>query len=325
MLTRRAVVGGLGTLGYPWISSVGTAEPQAGGIETLIVPFAAGGPADVAARKLAPVMSERLQRKVIIENRAGAGGVTGLAAVVASKADGRTIGFATVGPLAMAPHMLPNVPFDPARDIAYIGLIAKVSELLVVSSAMPVRSFGEFLDYARLNPGKVTIGSTGTGGIAHLAIELLKSKAGIDVVHVPYRGAAPALVDVMAGQVNAIIADISIFIGQAKSDKLRPLAIAGDKRSPLMPDVPTTAEAGLPGYKVENWYGFIAPKDIPAEEQALLNAALNVAVEDSDVIRSFNDLGAVTIGGTPAEFRDFALQEYARWGGIIREAGIKIN
>jgi tripartite-type tricarboxylate transporter receptor subunit TctC len=325
MFTRRAVIGGLATLGHPWIGLARTVEPQIGGIETLIVPFAAGGPADVAARKLAPVMSERLQRKVIVENRAGAGGVTGLAAVATSRADGRTIGFATVGPLAMAPHMLPNVPFDPTRDIAHIGLIAKVSELVVVSSAMPVRSFGEFLDYARLNPGKVTVGSTGTGGIAHLAIELLKSKAGVDVVHVPYRGAAPALVDVMAGQVNAMIADISIFIGQANSDKLRPLALAGDKRSPLMPDVPTTTEAGLPGYKVENWYGFIAPKDTPPEEQNFLNTALNVAVNDPDVIRSFNDLGAVTIGGTPAEFRDFALQEYARWGGIIRDAGIKIN
>jgi tripartite-type tricarboxylate transporter receptor subunit TctC len=325
MLTRRAAVCGLASLGCSWISQVRAAEPQTGGVETLIVPFAAGGPADVAARKLAPVMSERLQRKVIIENRAGAGGVTGLAAVAASKPDGRTIGFATVGPLAMAPHMLPNVPFDPVRDIAYVGLIAKVSELIVISSEMPVRTFEEFLDYARRNPGKVTIGSTGTGGIAHLAIELLKSKAGIDVVHVPYRGAAPALVDVMAGQVNAIIADISIFIGQAKSDKLRFLALAGDKRSPLMPDVPTTAEAGLPGYKVENWYGFIAPKDTSTDDQALLNAALNVAVSDPEVIRSFNDLGAVPIGGTPAEFRDFALQEYARWGGIIRDAGIKIN
>ena len=165
----------------------------------------------------------------------------------------------------------------------------------------------------------------GPVGVAHLAIELLKSKAGVDVVHVPYRGAAPALVDVMAGQVNAMIADISIFIGQANSDKLRPLALAGDKRSPLMPDVPTTTEAGLPGYKVENWYRFVAPKDTPPEEQNFLNTALNVAVNDPDVIRSFNDLGAVTIGGTPAEFRDFALQEYARWGGIIRDAGIKIN
>jgi len=323
MLTRRAALGGLATAGLFSLSPAQAVESQSGGIETILVPFAAGGPADSAGRILGPALSEHLQRTVIVENRAGAGGVTGINAVASSKPDGRMIGFATVGAMAMAPHMMKGMPFDPTRDLAYIGLIAKVSELLVVSSELPVKTFGEFLDYARRNPGKVTIASTGTGGIAHLAIELLKTRAGIDVIHVPYRGAAPALVDVLSGQVNALIADISVFIGQIKSDRLRPLALAGDKRSPLMPDVPTAAEGGLPGYEVENWYGFVAAKDTPAEIQTMLNAALNAALKDTKVVRSFNDLGAVPTGGTPEQFRDFEKAEHARWGEIIRNAGIK--
>ncbi len=322
MFTRRTVLGGLAALGSSALSPL-RAAPATGGIQTLVVPFAAGGPADVAARTLAPAMSQSLQRKVIVENRAGVGGVTGLNYVAQSKPDGRTIGFATVGAMAMAPHMIANMPFDPTRDIAYIGLIGKASELIVASSQLPVKTFAEFLDYARKNPGKVTIGSTGTGGIAHLAIELLKSKAGIDVVHVPYRGAAPAMVDVMAGQVNAMIGDVSNFIGQINSDRLRPLALAGDVRSPVMPDVPTAAEAGLPGYKVENWYAFIAAKNTPEEEQAYLNAALNAALKDPAVLRAFGDVGVVPTGGPPSALRDFEQAEYARWGALIRSAGIK--
>jgi tripartite-type tricarboxylate transporter receptor subunit TctC len=325
MLTRRMLAERLAVLGYSWFIPAHAADPPSGLLEIIIVPFAPGGPADIAARTLAPILSEQLQRKVIVENRAGAGGVTGLNAVAVSKPDGHTIGFATVGAMAMAPHLTVNMSFDPTRDLAYIGLIAKVSELIVVSSRLPVTSLGEFLDFARTNPGRVTIASTGAGGIAHLAIELLKTKAGIDVVHVPYRGAAPALVDVMAGQVDGLIADISIFIGQLKSGKLRPLAVANDSRSSLIPDVPTAAEAGMAGYEVQNWYGFIAANGTPVEEQTKLNAALNAALRDAAVVRSFNDLGAVPLGGTSAAFRDFALAEHARWGKVIRNAGITIN
>jgi tripartite-type tricarboxylate transporter receptor subunit TctC len=322
MLTRRTVLSGLAVLGSAALSPL-RAAPSTGGVQTIVVPFAAGGPADVAARTLAPAMSQYLKRNVIIENRAGVGGVTGLNYVAQSKPDGRSIGFATVGAMAMAPHMIPNMPFDPTRDIAYVGLIGKASELIIVSSQLPVKTFAEFLDYARKNPGKVTIASTGTGGIAHLAIELLKTKAGIDVVHVPYRGAAPALVDVMAGQVNAMIGDVSNFIGQTKSDRLHALALAGARRSPAMPDVPTTAEAGLPGYEVENWYGFIAAKNTPDEELAYLNEALNVALKDSAVLRAFGDVGVVPVGGPSSALRDFEQAEYARWGALIRAAGIK--
>jgi tripartite-type tricarboxylate transporter receptor subunit TctC len=324
MLTRRAITGGLGALGSSMLTLL-RAAAQTGNIQTLIVPFAAGGPADVAGRTLAPVMSEHLQRKIIVENRAGVGGVTGLNYVAQSKPDGRTIGFATVGAMAMAPHMIASMPFDPTRDIAYVGLIGKAPELIVASSELRIKSLGEFLDYARKNPRKVTIASTGTGGIAHLAIELLKTKAGIDVVHVPYRGAAPALVDVMAGQVNALICDISNFVGQTKSDRLRPLALASDKRSPVAPDVPTAAEAGLHGYEVENWYAFIAAKNTPEDELSYLNAALNAALKDAAVVRSFGDLGVVPTGGPPWALRDFERAEYARWGEVIRNAGIKIE
>jgi len=322
MLTRRMLIGGAAVI-VP--SAFMSAHAQTGGgVETIIVPFAAGGPADLTARTLRPVLSQRLQRNVIVENRAGAGGVTGLNAVASSTPDGRTIGFATVGAMAMAPHMM-TMPFDPTRDLAYIGLIGKASELLVASSQLPVQTFSEFLDYARKNPGKVTIASTGTGSIAHLAIELLKTKAGIDVVHVPYRGAAPAVVDVMSGQVNAVIGDVSNFVGQSKSDRLRPLMLAGDKRSAVMPDVPTAAESGLPGYEVENWYAFVAAKNTPTEQVMLLNGALNAALQNKEVLNSFAKVGVVALGGAPEALRDFEREEFARWGEVIRNAGIRIN
>jgi tripartite-type tricarboxylate transporter receptor subunit TctC len=250
--------------------------------------------------------------------------VVGIDAVAKSAPDGRTLGFATVGGLAIAPGLM-TMPFDPMRDLAYVSRIAAIPELLVVNPSLRVRSLAEFLDHARKNPGKLNIASSGNGSIPHLAIEMLKMQAGIEVVHVPYRGVAPALTDLVGGQVQAMIADVSAFIAPVTQGSLRAIALAAAERLPQLPDVPTTAEAGLADYEVSNWYGLIMPGATPAAIVAQVNAAMVATLQEPAMIRALSELGATAGASTPEAFRTFTQAETARWGSVAKASGARMD
>jgi tripartite-type tricarboxylate transporter receptor subunit TctC len=320
MITRRTAF----SLGATLLPLAGARAELPEGTIRFIVPFPPGGPGDVAARVLSPKLSERLSRTIVVENRSGAGGVAGIDAVAKSAPDGRTLGFATVGGLAIAPSLM-TMPFDPMRDLAYVSRIAAIPELLVVNPRLPVRNLTEFLHHARQNSGKIDIASSGNGSIPHMAIEMLKMKAGIKVVHVPYRGVAPALADLIGGQVQAMIADISAFIAPVKHGSLRAIALAAAERSPQLPDVPTTAEAGLADYDVSNWYGLIMPGTTPAAVVAQVNAAMVATLHEPAIIHALSELGATAGASTPEAFRAFTQAETARWSSIARASGARMD
>ena len=211
--------------------------------------------------------SAELGQQVVVENKGGMGGLVGVAAIAKSAPDGYTIGMNATGPTAIAPFMVPNMPFED-KDLALLTPIALVQMIVAVSSRLPVNSVAELIAYAKANPGKVNYGSSGPGGISHLAAELFRSAAGIDIVHVPYRGAAPAVQDLLAGQVQLVVLDVSVLLPHIRSGNIKPLAATSKTRSALLPDVPTTAEVGLPTVLSDNWYGLAAPAGVP---QAVLD------------------------------------------------------
>ena len=219
---------------------------------TMYVPFAAGGPSDMFGRILARGMSAELGQQVVVENKGGMGGVVGVAATAKATPDGYTIGMNATGPSAIAPFMVPNMPFGDT-DLVPLTPIALVQMIVAVSSRLPVSSVPELIAYAKANPGKVNYGSSGPGGISHLAAELFRSAAGIDIVHVPYRGAAPAVQDLLAGQVQLVVLDVSVLLPHIRSGAIKPLTATSKTRSALLPDVPTTAEVGLPTVLSDNW------------------------------------------------------------------------
>ena len=290
----------------------------------LVVPFPPGGPNDIVARVLAQKMGALLQRPMVVENRSGAGGVVGTDAVAKSAADGRTLCLTSAGAIAISPALGAPMPFDVVRDLAPITLVALMPELLAVTPSLPVRTVAELVAYAKTNPGKLNFGSSGNGSMPHLAGESLRAAAGIDIVHVPYRGAAPAVTDLMAGQVQMMFADMPAMMAQVQGGALRPLALASGERSPLLPDVPTMAEAGVP-VLADNWYGLVTAAKVPAPLQALLQDAAARALRDPELVRTYSEQGARPVGGSAVEFRDFIAAESARWGTIGRRANVTMD
>ena len=225
----------------------------------LIVGFPAGGPADIFGRTFAQGLSAGLGQTVIVENKSGVGGVLGIDMVAKASPDGYTLGFNNQGSVSMAPYALSRMPFNPNKDLALITTVVKVPEVVVVNPSLPVSSLAELIAHARANPGKINFGSAGAGGITHLACELLKAEARIDILHVPYKGAAPAVSDLLGGQVNMGIFDIPVVLPHIQSGKFKALAVTSARRAPSLPDVPTTAEVGYPKVISDNWYGLVAP------------------------------------------------------------------
>src|SRR5258708_25558253 len=228
----------------------------------LIVPFPAGGPNDIIAREVGKRMSELTKQPVLIDNRGGQGGVLGTDAVAKAKPDGYTIAIASAGALAISPSM-EKVAYDPLKDLQAITLVAKVPEMLVVGSNVPAKNMSELVALAKAQPGKLNFASSGPGSLPHLAGELLKLTAKIDIVHVPYRGAAPAVNDLLGQQVQMAFLDLPVLLPHIKAGTLRPIALGAPQRAPTAPDVPTTAEVGMPDLRIENWYGMIAPAGTP--------------------------------------------------------------
>lgn len=287
----------------------------------LIVPFPPGGPNDIIARVVGQRMSELIKQTVVIDNRGGQGGVLGTDAVAKAAPDGYTIGIVSASSLVINPTM-EKVPYDVAKDFAPVTLVTTVPEMLVVASNVAAKDMGELVALARSQPGKLNFASAGVGGLPHLAGELFRLTAKIEIVHVPYRGAAPAINDLLGQQVQMAFLDLPVILPHIKSGMLRPIALGAPKRAPTSPEVPTTAEVGMPDLLIENWYGMIAPAGTPANIVNLINKITNEAMRDPQVAQKLADQGLTVAGDTPEHFRDYIAAESKKWAKVIKDAGV---
>jgi tripartite-type tricarboxylate transporter receptor subunit TctC len=314
-----------------WIAAAALAGAAAGAAAqnfpakpiTTVVGFEPGGGTDTTARIVAPALSELLGQQVVVENRAGAGGNIAVDYVAKSPPDGYTLVLANVGALAVNPHLL-KTPYDPLRDLAPVSMAVVFPNVLVVQPDLPVKSVQDYVKLATEKPG-VTYASSGIGGAGHLAGELLKSMAKIDIVHVPYKGGGPAMQGFLGRQVDSFFATPISSISQIRSGKARAIATTGAKRDKLMPDVPTVAESGFPGYEALNWYGYLASAKTPKEIIDRLSRDIAKALADPKVVAALNKTGVEPVAMTPYDFGRYIQREYDTWGKVVREAGIKLQ
>jgi tripartite-type tricarboxylate transporter receptor subunit TctC len=290
-----------------------------------VVPYPAGGGTDVIARTLAEAMRQGLGQQIVIDNRPGASTNIGADLVAKSRPDGYTIMSADNAVLAFNEYLFSKLPFNPEKDFSYIGAIGKFPLALVVHPDFPAKDFKAFLAYVKANPGKVNYASPGNGSPHHLAMEMFKSRTGTFITHIPYRGAAPAMADVMGGQVPCMFLDLASGLPIMQGGKVRVLAIGSGARSKLLPDVPTLAEVGVPNTEVFAFQGILGPAGMPAPVVNRLNTELNKAFSVPAVQKRFSDFGMEAMPGTPQQFAALSRAESRRWGPIIKSAGIKLD
>jgi len=325
MTSARNLLLALGQLALcAMLSSGALAEDYPSKPIRLIVPFPPGGPNDIIARVVGQRMSEIAKQPVLIDNRSGSAGALGTDAVAKAAPDGYTIGITSASSLAILPS-LEKINYDPQKDLAPVTLVATVPEMLVVASNVPAKNMDELVALAKAQPGKLNFASAGVGGLPHLAGELFKLTAKIDIVHVPYRGAAPAINDLLGQQVQMTFLDLPVILPQIKAGNLRPIALGTKARSPLAPDVPTTAEVGMPEVLADNWYGMIAPSATPKDVIARLNKLTTEAMSDPNVKDKLADQGLTLVPQTPDEFRAYMVSESAKWTKVIKDAGVEIG
>jgi tripartite-type tricarboxylate transporter receptor subunit TctC len=288
----------------------------------VVIAFPPGGPTDFVGRLVTDKMSAELGQRVYIENRAGAAGTVGADNVAKADPDGYSLFLTTSGAVTIAPH-IQSVPYDPLRDFAPVALVTKVTEVLVVTPKLGIKTVKELVALAKEKPGAVAFASTGIGSPPHLAQELLDVSANVKFLHVPYRGAAPALTDLLGGQVQVLAADLPVLIAQIQAGALVPIGAAADKRDALLPDVPTLAEQGYPNTEASNWYALLAPAKTPPAVIAKLNKAVSDALNDPEVHDKLVKAGATPVGGTPESLGAFMKSEYEKWGKVVAERGIK--
>ena len=289
----------------------------------LIVGFPAGGPADIFGRALAQGMSTELGQPVIVENVAGVGGVLGVDRAAKAAPDGYTLCINSASPLVIAPYSLSKIPYDVKKDFAFLTLVVRVPEVLAVHPSLPANSLAELIAHAKANPGKVNFGSAGSGSITHLAGELLKAEAKIDLVHVPYKGAAPAVNDLLGGQVQMGIFYVPVLLGHIRSGKLKALTITSATRAPSLPDVPTTVELNYPNVNSDNWYGLVAAAATPPDVQRRIHAAAVAALKSKPVEEQMSKVGGIASPTTPQEYAAFIAAEQAKWSKIVQAIGFK--
>ena len=289
----------------------------------MVVGFAPGGGTDAVARIVAKNLSESLGQQVLVENKAGAGGNIATDYVARAAPDGHTILLGSVGSLAVAPHVIANLPYDPLRDFAPITMAVVFANVLVVQPTLPVQSLADYVKLAKDRPGSVTYGSSGILGAGHLAGELLKIRANIDMIHVPYKGGGPAMQDMLGGQVMSIFATPVSAGGQIKAGKVRAVVTTGPKRAALLPEVPTVAESGYPGYEAMNWYAYLAPAKTPKEIIDRLNRELVKALNNAEVVALLHQQGLEPSPSSAAELARYMEREYETWGKVVKQAGIK--
>ena len=292
----------------------------------LVVGFPAGGPSDMFARTIAQKLTEVVGHQVVVDNRAGVNGMMAAEYVVKSvPADGYTFYLSSSGVLALAPHLYKTLLVDPDKDFTPVTLAVTVPEMLVVHPALPVKTAKEFAALAKAKPGQLTYASTGNGSMPHLAFESFLTAAAVRIVHVPYKGAAPAMTDLLGGHVQASILDVPVLLPQVKAGRVHALAIATGKRSPALPQVPTMSEAGFPAVNADNWYGVVVAAATPKDIVAKLHAVLTIALQAPETRDRLAAIGAGAVTTTPEQFASFVRAESVKWGKIIKTAGVTLE
>lgn len=291
----------------------------------LVVPYGPGGSSDVIARLIAKAMSDSLGQQVVVENKAGGSGSIAMQDVARSAPDGYTIVLGHVGVLAVNPSMFTKLPYDPDRDFVPVTHLVNVPMMFVVSSQVPVKNLKEFVNLAKSKPGELNYGSAGNGSAGHLAFEMLKQAAGIDVVHVPYKGTGAQLNDLLSNTVNAASAGVPPFLPHMKSGRIRALAIGSAQRMPLLPDLPTVAELGYPKFESSQWFGLLAPKGTPQEVVSRLHKEAVRALNSPNVKQRLQEDASISVGAGPDEFAKFIKTERIRWGEVVRGAKLKAD
>ncbi len=290
----------------------------------MIAPSSAGGPNDVIARVVSAPLAELLGRQIVIDNRAGAAGLIGSDIVAKASPDGYTLLFGFSGPLSIVPNLVKTVPYDPVRDFAHVSLVAAAPYVLIAHPSLPVKSVKELVALAKSQPGKLNFASGGNGTGIHMAGELLNLAAGIRIVHVPYKGAGPGMTALLANEVNIMFNGLSAALPHVKSNRLRALAVGGDKRSTLLPELPTVAESGLK-FSIAGWYSLSGPKAMPRPIVARLHKETLRALKSPELKERFNALAVEAIGSTPEEFTAMLRDEVAKWALVVKASGIKVE
>jgi tripartite-type tricarboxylate transporter receptor subunit TctC len=291
----------------------------------MLVGFPPGGPTDIVTRTIAPKLTEALGQTVVVDNRAGAGGVLATEQVAKAQPDGYTLLMGTIGSIAVAMSLIPNRGYDTLRDLAPITQAVTVTNLLVVHPSVPAKNVKELLALARARPGRLNYASSGNGTVTHLAGELLKLMGKVDIVHVPFKGGAPATTALLSGEVDMSYENSLVIIPHVKAGRVRALAVTGRKRSQLMPELPTISESGLPGYEASGWYGLLAPAATPKSVIARVNSEAVKALRMADVTRTLSSQGAEPIGNTPEEFTAFVKSEIDKWAHLVKAAHMKTD
>ena len=311
----------------PALGAVTRAETQTYPARTikLVVPFGPGGPTDVSARIVAQVVQSGLGPSVVIENRPGAGGAIGTKSVANAEADGATLLIGTSATLGVVPALMKNPGYDPIKSFAPVAKVADSTLVLVVPATLPANSVQEFVAYAKANPGRLSFASAGVGNQTQLLAELFKSKAGLDIVHVPYKSGAEMVTAILGEQVQMAFPDVSILIPLIREGKLKALAVTSASRHPQLPDVPTMIESGIPDYIMTFWSGVVAPAGMPAEIVNRLNTAINDGLTSASVRENLAKVGSVASPGTPQDFANFIAAETRKWSAVARMAGISLD
>jgi tripartite-type tricarboxylate transporter receptor subunit TctC len=308
-----------------WLVSAATYAAYPDKPIRLIVPFPAGGATDFMARSLAQKLSERLGQPIVVDNRGGAGGTIGAEAVASAPPDGYTLLFSTMGVLAINPSLYDKLRYDPVKDFAPVSLTHATANLLVVHPSVPAKDVKELIALAKARPGTLTFGSSGNGTSSHLSGELFKSMAGIDITHVPYKGTGPALTDLLTGRISMMIDTVSVHVENVNAGKLRALGVTSAKRTPSLPNVPTIAEAGLPGFDVSIWLGVLAPAKTPPDIVARLNSEIRKVMTEPEMKAQLVKAGIDPLTSTPDEFAATIKNDMAKWGKVVKASGARVD
>ncbi len=321
MKLSKLIVGALGLI----VSAAVFAQAYPTRPITLVVPFPPGGSTDSVARAIGPKMSDKLGQSVIVENKAGATGTLGAGFVKRAEPDGYTLLVTSLGPLVIAPHLLPNVPYDPAKDFDFITVAVQSPNVMVVPANSPYKTVADLIAALKANPDKITFASAGSGSSDHLTAEIFWDQTKTEGIHVPYKGGGPAFIDLLGGQVDVMTPNINAVIQHINSGKLRALAVTSNKRSPLLPNVPTFKEAGVNDMVIYSWQAVVAPKGLKPDVKAKVQSSVFSALNDPQVKKGFTDVGFEIVANSPEQFAKFQVEESARWKKIIDSRKITAN
>jgi tripartite-type tricarboxylate transporter receptor subunit TctC len=320
LLPRRSVLVAMAAAGASLLTP---ALAQTSRPTRLIVPFTPGGSTDILARALAPKLAQALGQNVVVDNRPGAGGSIGATEAARAEPDGQTLLMGHIGTLGVNPSIYPKLGYDPLRSFVPVAWVARVPNVLVVPASSPVKTFQEFIALAKSKPGRLSYSSGGNGSAAHITFEYLKLRTKTFLLHIPYRGSAPSVTDLIAGQVDATFTGAPAVIAHIRSGRLRALAVSSPERITALPDVPTVAESGYPGFEADQWYGVVAPAGTPEAMVTRLNAEVNKALVLPDVAKQLAGEGAVPMPTTPRAFGELIAREIPRWAEVVKAGNVK--